>query len=327
MSDWSFPQSLQHLRAVFDLNQLLKQHYDYQKFPSPQLANSSDRQMDSGWRRGIVQYYKQSGIGYRKYHSVQGSIHLAINETNEFDPDGYYTQPRKVAEEIQALQAKTVLEVGCGMGFNSRFLAEKFAAMQFLGLDLSPENLRWATRSTPVYPNLQFRQGDFNQTGLAPASQEVVFAIECLCYAPDISVVLSELYRVLRSGGRLIIYDGYRCEGFDQQSDDYRMATQLAELGMALPQGFRTLQTWLDIAQSVGFRTIVCDNQTAGVLPNLRHLQKRAEDFLKRSWQVKLLNFWRPYLCGNTISGLLLAFICDLDQGTHCYYHWVLEKP
>lgn len=77
-----------------------------------------------------IPYYTQSEWGYQIYHSAQDAIHMALNLDGVFNPDGYYAQPRVVAEQICEVNARNVLELGCGKGFNSCFLAQQYLGKQ-----------------------------------------------------------------------------------------------------------------------------------------------------------------------------------------------------
>jgi SAM-dependent methyltransferase len=326
--DISLAQALQQVGAVFNLPQLLQRHDDYGAPPVASASEATAAFPGNQLQRWVTQYYRQSEIGYRKYHSDQGSVHMAINEGDVFDPSGYYTQPRAVAAQLQMLQAQHVLEVGSGKGFNSRWLAQQFPTVQFQGIDLTPLHVKLANQAAVELPHVQFRVGDFNQTGLPAASVDLAFGVDCLCHAAEVGTVLQELHRVLRPGGRLVIFDGYRRPGFADQPEEMRVASQLVELGMAVPMGFRTVDHWVKTAQELGFTAIAVTDRTAGILPTLRRLQALSFRFFKRSWRARLLKLWLPpYLCQNAIAGLLMPFTCDLDQGTHSYYHLVLEKP
>ncbi|ERN40656.1 methylase involved in ubiquinone/menaquinone biosynthesis [Rubidibacter lacunae KORDI 51-2] len=329
-TDRSLSQALQQIAAVFDIDALLQQHHDRQsRSAQSQTIDPISEPIASGaaLKQEIVRYYQQSEIGYRKYHSQQGSIHMAIDDGTRYEPSGYYTQPKQVAEHVRALQARSVLEVGCGKGFNSRFLAQTFPDVQFLGLDLTPLHVRLASRAARLYENLQFRLGDFNQTGLAANGTDLVFGVDCLCHAASVSAVLTELYRVLRPGGRLTIFDGFRRPGFDRQTSDLQTASQLVEIGMAVPMGFRTVEAWLEAARSLGFTAVETRDRTAGILPTLDRLQALALRFFKHPWRARLLKFWMPpYLIRNSVAGLLMPYTCTLDSGTHSYYQLVLEK-
>jgi SAM-dependent methyltransferase len=318
----SLSEALNQIQAVFDIETLLQSHEDL-RFTRPSLLASID------------QYFKQSEIGYRKYHSQEGSIHLAINDNGVFDPAGYLTQPRQVAQQIEAITERSCatqapqhfLEVGSGKGFNCRFLADRFPEAKILGLDLMPFHVKLAQRTAKAYANLNFRVGSFERTDLADQSMDLIFGVECLCYAQDIQEVLAELYRVLKPGGQLVIFDGYRKPGFKQQSTEWQTATRLVEIGMVVLMGFRSLETWLRAAETVGFRVVVCEDRTVGILPNLEHLQGLAERFFKRKWRSRLVKLLAPpYLLRNAVTGLLMRFTCDPVLGTHSYHYLVLEK-
>ncbi|MGA0201200.1 MAG: class I SAM-dependent methyltransferase, partial [Prochlorotrichaceae cyanobacterium] len=179
MDHLSLSQALQHIEAVFDLKKLLQTHSDHQDHQFFEPANADQANGSVHYLKQIViEYYKQSEIGYRKYHSEEGSIHMALNEGEAFDATGYYAQPQEIAEQVKYLNAKTVLEVGSGKGFNSRILAQQFPSVQFLGLDLTPLHIRLAQRFAQNCPNLSFRLGDFNQTDLASESIDLVFGVD-----------------------------------------------------------------------------------------------------------------------------------------------------
>jgi hypothetical protein len=104
-----------------------------------------------------VPYYIQSEWGYQRFHSKNGVIHLALNFDGVFNPDGYYAQPRTVAEQIKEVKAQKVLEVGSGKGFNSIFLAEQFPDIHFTGIDLTPLHIKISKQKAKSLENLHFQ--------------------------------------------------------------------------------------------------------------------------------------------------------------------------
>ena len=201
-----------------------------------------------------ISYYTQSEWLYRTYHSSEDAIHMALNPDGVFDPDGYYAQPRLVAEKISELDAKNVLELGCGKGFNSCFLAQQYPAVQFTGIDLTPLHIKIASRKGHKFSNLSFQQGNFNHLNFLDQSFDIVFAFECLCYASPMEIALAEIFRVLRPGGQLIIFDGYRQIKLEKLPKLVQTAIQLTEMSMAVSHGFVEVDNWNTMAQSIGFR-------------------------------------------------------------------------
>lgn len=53
----------------------------------------------------IIDYYQKSELGYRFFHSPEGSIHMALNYDGVFSEDGYYEQVKIVNGYIEKLNA------------------------------------------------------------------------------------------------------------------------------------------------------------------------------------------------------------------------------
>jgi SAM-dependent methyltransferase len=94
-----------------------------------------------------------------------------------------------------------VLDVGCGEG---RFAAALLrAGAEVVALDAAAEAVR---RALARHPELDARVADCEAgLGLADASFDVVWAGETIEHVADTAGCLSELRRVLRSGGRLLL--------------------------------------------------------------------------------------------------------------------------
>ncbi|WP_448573810.1 class I SAM-dependent methyltransferase [Trichothermofontia sp.] len=290
-------------------------------FPCDRILADYDRDI-------TVRYYTESEPGYRKYHSLRDCVHFALNEDGVFDPDGYYGQPRSVSEQIQAIKASQVLELGSGKGFNSLFLAQHHPEVQFRGVDLTPRHVQIACQKAAQVPNLAFQVGDFNQLDLPNQSIDLAFGVDCLCHAADSQTVLAELYRVLRPGGRLVVFDGYRKADLATFSPEMQLAMQLTEVTMAVRHGFPVLADWLAVAESVGFTAIVQQDKTQAILPNLYEVQALAKRYFRHPWRAKLLQWVLPkYLVRNAIAGLLLPLVCDAQTGAFSYQQLVLEIP
>ena len=94
-----------------------------------------------------------------------------------------------------------VLDVGCGEGYFTALLAQ--AGAEVTGVDVAQEPLR---RARERYPDLDVRllpaEGPWP---LADASFDVVWAGEVIEHVTDTAGWLSEVRRVLRSGGELLL--------------------------------------------------------------------------------------------------------------------------
>jgi len=274
--------------------------------------------------KNILDYYHKSNSVYKYVHSYQGSAHLAINYDGIFNHKGFYTQLDEISEEIKASGAKRVLELGCGKGFNLAYLAINNPAVQFLGIDITDRHLSVAKRKTSSIKNVNIQHGDFHKLVQENSSFDFVFDLEAISHAGDSKKVLSEVFRVLRRGGRFVIYDGFRQVGFDNLSSQLKKAAYLVEKSMAVNQ-FERIDAWLEKARQLGFRLNVEKDLSQSVMPNLAKLQLLSRKYFEFPFLSKIfIKIFSPLSMMNCIAVLLLPFtIYHKAQG---YYKIILEK-
>ncbi|NER25322.1 MAG: class I SAM-dependent methyltransferase [Symploca sp. SIO1C2] len=274
-----------------------------------------------------VPYYTQSELGYRLYHSGEDAIHMALNVDGIFDADGYQAQPLMVAEQIEKLDAKKVLEVGCGKGFNSRFLAQQYPSSQFVGIDLTPHHVAIASRKARNLTNLTFQIGNFNSLNFPSQSFELVFACECLCHSDQLAITLAEIFRLLRPGGKLVIFDGYRQAKLEKFSPEIQTITKLTEVSMAIQHGFFEVENFTEVAKNLGFSLEVKEDLTFAMQPTLSRLGRLSKLFFNSNWRSKLFTWLLPkYLVRNAVAGLLMPLAFNTNQGSLRYYKLILKR-
>jgi len=102
----------------------------------------------------------------------------------------------------------TVLEVGCGAGQGIKLAAEKACDGRVMGIDLSGMMVRVATRRNAQAVKagrVVLAQGTITALPFADQSFDKVMTIHTCYFWPKPAGALSELSRVLKPGGRLII--------------------------------------------------------------------------------------------------------------------------
>ena len=109
-------------------------------------------------------------------------------------------------------QAKDVLEIACGEGFGTHFLRD--AARSVLGVDVSPD-LVLAARQRYVRDGLRFEVGSRTKLPLEDGSVDVVVSFEVIERHETYTEMLSEIRRVLRPDGALIISSPIRHESLN----------------------------------------------------------------------------------------------------------------
>lgn len=107
---------------------------------------------------------------------------------------------KRALSRMPVERGDTVLDLGTGSGYALRALRETQDAGMSVGLDGSPEMVRNANEYTDD-ASLSFLSGDFHQLPFEEDSMNHVWSMEAFYYSQEPLRLLSEIRRVLRSGG------------------------------------------------------------------------------------------------------------------------------
>ncbi len=97
-----------------------------------------------------------------------------------------------------------VLEVGCGRGGGSAWIARTQGVRSMTGVDLSERAIALCRRLHDA-GNLTFRPGDAERLPFPNASFDVVVNVESCHHYPSLSTFFDEVERVLRPGGSFCV--------------------------------------------------------------------------------------------------------------------------
>jgi len=103
---------------------------------------------------------------------------------------------------LPSLQHKSFLDLGCGMGWYSRF-AHSQGASEVLGIDLSEKMLARANELT-FDPSISFSKGDLENIKLEKEKWDVVFSALALHYVVNLPTLVKEIFAGLRPGGSFV---------------------------------------------------------------------------------------------------------------------------
>lgn len=110
---------------------------------------------------------------------------------------------RVLRERFDRVPDADVLEIGCGTGLNTRFLAD--ASRSVVALDFSAGMLAQARANVRV-GNVRFERQDIRgRWNVADASADRVVCTLVLEHVADLDRVFGEMRRVLRAGGRVFV--------------------------------------------------------------------------------------------------------------------------
>jgi arsenite methyltransferase len=113
-----------------------------------------------------------------------------------------------VHEALRAGPGERVLDAGCGPGFYVAEILERVGPSgSAVGVDASAPMLAVAAKRCNGHANVEFHEGDVTALPVPDADFDRALSVQVLEYVTDIPAALSELFRVLRPSGRVVIWD------------------------------------------------------------------------------------------------------------------------
>jgi ubiquinone/menaquinone biosynthesis C-methylase UbiE len=116
---------------------------------------------------------------------------------------------RAVKPELRARGTLgTVVEVGCGAAASALYLAGQYA--RYIGIDHSSEMIRFARDFIGPAPDVELLAANAKHTTLPDRSADTVLMVGALHHMTELDLVMAEMLRILRPGGRLICIEPHR---------------------------------------------------------------------------------------------------------------------
>ncbi len=106
-----------------------------------------------------------------------------------------------------------LLDIGCGTGEMASILATGDWPVKYIGLDYSPAMCATATdkaRASECLDSVIFVGGDSEHLPLGDESVDFVICANSFHHYPHQQAVVSDVFRILKPGGRFVLVDGFR---------------------------------------------------------------------------------------------------------------------
>lgn len=132
---------------------------------------------------------------YASSSNLESRMHIYQFSTNKESLQQW------ISKKIGPLQNADILELGCGTGQLWKYLAEYCTDCRITVSDASHGMLD-ASRELLNNRDYQFRVIDFHDIPIKDNSIDIVISNHNLYHARELNVVLSEIHRVLKPGGR-----------------------------------------------------------------------------------------------------------------------------
>jgi len=143
--------------------------------------------------------------------------------------------------------ADRILDLGCGSGWLVRRLATLLPQGSIAGIDVADEMIGRATLAGANLPNATFLIGTAEEIPCLSNSFSKIITVESAYYWHDVSRGLTELVRVLESGGSAWMLINYYCDNPDchQWTQNFKTPTHLL-----------AADDWKSEFEAAGFRDV-----------------------------------------------------------------------
>lgn len=243
----------------------------------------------------------------------------------------------RIPDTLGLKPGTVALDVGCGIGGPLITIASHSGA-KVIGVTINSyqvERCRTRAIKAGLRPGEDFDvlQGNFLDLKFDDDSFDNVYAIEATCHSPDLEKAYSEIYRVLKPGGKFVNYEWVSTAVYDPRNADHVRCIDKINYANALPE-MRKYSDIASVARKVGFKVLeerdLAQNSTAGDWWGI--LKTRKKKYKVNDIMIKVLSFLR-ILPKNTkdvhkmLYGVLETFIEGGELGIFSpMYMVVLEK-
>lgn len=158
----------------------------------------------------IVKYYRESPDYLNG--PLAGTCHFGYTPIGEpFEVEtALRSMEMLLGQKIALPPGSTVLDAGCGFGRVATTMASEPYDLNVVGIDLIPERLEEASRfikAHDVSKKVELINGNYCALPLGDSSVSGIYTMETLVHADPLEVALDEFWRVLKPGGRLVLFE------------------------------------------------------------------------------------------------------------------------
>ena len=171
--------------------------------PSRTYDANVGQEYDAWTEEGVLEYYWGEHIHLGYYTEAERA--KGYKKKNFIEAK--YDFVEEMLKWSGADKPAKILDVGCGIGGTSRYLANKFPESKVTGITLSPNQVRRGTELAAErgLGNVNFQVMDALAMEFPDNSFDLVWACESGEHMPDKAAYVNEMVRVLKPGGTLAI--------------------------------------------------------------------------------------------------------------------------
>lgn len=224
-------------------------------------------------RRRVLRYYDrtESRLGYRLL--LGGTKHFGWYEPGQSTwrfAAAMRRMERELVERLALPAGARVLDAGCGVGDVARTVAG--SGLDLVGIDVLDFNLAQARQRSAragLAARTRFLRADYHHLPVTAGAFDGAYTMETLVHSAEPEVVIGELFRVLRPGGRLVMFEYSRTPAEQLSERSNRALETVCELA-AMPAWLKLPHGRLErLLANAGFSVEPATDVTGKMLPML----------------------------------------------------------
>ena len=177
------------------------------------------KRVSTSIKEKVISYYEKAGLDYAEWDK-DFNMHFGYFKwgMNPFNLSAMLNQMNEEVYrrlKLETYTEPTVLDLGCGLTASSRYMALRNREALFYGITITPWQVEFGNKlneEADLYKRIAIVKTDFANIPFTDGMANAAFAIESSCYAKGDNKkdLINEMYRVLKSGGRFVLTDGFR---------------------------------------------------------------------------------------------------------------------
>ena len=276
----------------------------------------------------VIRYYNKTESRYGYDLFLRGTKHFGLYRPGDSAWNWHAALLRmenKLAQELDLPSGAKVLDAGCGIGEVADHLAKEYG-LNVTGIDILGFNIQEAknrAKRLGLEDQVSFQEMSYADLEFPDETFDGVFTMETLVHAADAEGVLQQFNKVLKKGGRLVLFEYSRTPERNMPkhaAEAFRKVNDVAAMPSFQRFDYGLLEQLLEKA---GFTSVSVEDITAQMLPMVHCFALIARlpytAALRLHKEDKLINamsaveFWRyreyfRYNIYNAVKALSYAF-------------------
>lgn len=258
-------------------------------------------------RRKVIEYYDSAQPFYENfwYGRKTHGLHYGFWVDGVSNRQQAITKENEVLADLAGVKpGDRVLDMGSGVGGSGLWLA-KYRGAEVVGLNLVHKQLLRGielAKKQRVSEKLDSIEADFHELPFKSDTFDILWLLESVEHATDVSHLVKEAFRVLRPGGNAIIAGTFR--GRDQLSIQEEKQLGVGFSAAGAFNDFRTSDEWEKVMIQAGFENIKNRSVTQLILRSSEEMTNMCRWGLPVAKALSAIKLVSPIIATNNQWGL-----------------------